>query len=292
MLEMRNVFTTINGINYHVSVTGEGPLCLCLHGFPETCHSWWNQVELLSNKFTVVIPDMRGYGETESPEQMDAYKISVLIEDIRGLVNTFGQGKAVIVAHDWGGVVALHYSENYPETVEKLVISNAPHLYDYATLFMNKKNILQILKSWYVFVNQIPRLSEAILSAHDYFLLEVLVKLYAVKKDVFTPGVMAEWKKTLRTSGLKGGVHYYRANLREFRTILDDGSKGKKITCPVNVIWGEVDRALEKDLAYAIADHVSGPFEIHFIKDSGHWVQQEAPVEYNHYLARFLNIPH
>ncbi|MBU1168849.1 MAG: alpha/beta hydrolase [Proteobacteria bacterium] len=289
-MKMKSVYAQINGIAYHVNITGSGPLCLCLHGFPETRHSWRNQVALLSEKYTVAVPDMRGYGETESPEDRDAYKISVLIEDIRGLVNTFGQGRAVIVAHDWGGVVALHYSETYPHTVEKLVISNAPHLYDYATLFLKTKNIFQILKSWYVFANQIPQLNERLLSAHDFLLLEILVKLYAVKKDVFTPDVMAEWKKTLRTSGLKGGVDYYRANLRAFRYILEDGSKGKKITCPVSVIWGETDRALEKDLAYAIANHVSGPFDIHFIKDSGHWVQQEQPVVYNSHLSRFLGI--
>ena len=289
MKDFNSVFVHSNGIKYHCVTAGQGPLCLMLHGFPETRHSWRNQAPRLAERFQVVVPDMRGYGETDAPYEVAAYRLPALIDDVQGLIEAFGHKQAILVAHDWGGVVAVHYAQARPETVTRLVLSNAPHLGDYADLVIRKRNLRQMIKSWYVQMNQVPHLSEKLMAARDFALMERLVKQYAVRKEVFTPEVMAEWKDPLRRSGLRGGVNYYRASLWAIREHLADRLTNSLITCPVKVIWGEVDRALEIELGHAIETHTGAGFDFHLVKNCGHWVQQEAPDEYNRELLEFLD---
>lgn len=289
-MKTESIYIQANGLRFHCITAGKGPLCLCLHGFPDTRHSWRNQVPLLAKSFKVVVPDMRGYGETDAPRNISAYRLENLIEDIRGIISAFNQKQAVLVSHDWGGVVAVHYAQAHPETVTKLVLSNAPHLGDYVELLFRKRSLRQLIKCWYVITNQVPYFSETLLSLGNFAILERLVKLYAVRKEAFTPEVMAEWKNILRRSGLRGGVNYYRANFLRFRDFFKRSIRHTPIPCPVQVIWGENDRSLERDLALMLAKHVAGPFDIKFIKNCGHWVQQEAPEEYNQHLVDFLGL--
>jgi pimeloyl-ACP methyl ester carboxylesterase len=287
-LEFNHVHVRANRIKFHCVTAGEGPLCLCLHGFPESWYSWRNQIPLLARSYKVVVPEMRGYGETDTPREVSEYRIPVLIEDVRGLIGALGRTEATIVAHDWGGIVALHYAEAHPQTVTRLVVMNAPHLGDYVDLVFKKKRIRQIAKAWYVLMNQIPYLTETVLSAGNYAVCEWLIKRYAVRKDVLSRDVMEQWKQCLRKSGLRGGVNYYRATRWAVREHLAGRLTAGSISAPVMVIWGEVDRALETELGHSIQNHVSGSFDFRLVKGSGHWVQQEAAEEVNELLAAFL----
>jgi epoxide hydrolase 4 len=293
---MESAYVKSNGIMFHCEVAGEGPLCICLHGFPETRYSWRNQVPLLVRKFKVVVPDMRGYGETFAPWAVEDYMMDVLLKDVKGLIEAFGYKEAVLVSHDWGGIIGIHYAEAYPETVTKLVWSNSVHFGDYYNLVIKQKNLMQMLKSWYVLLNQVPSLTSALYSSNDFWILEQLLKKYAVRKEKLDSEAMENWFGILRKSGLRGGMMYYRANI--IRVFAGDYSpeklkarlKGNRITCPVRAVWGDTDRALSMDLAHAVKDRVDGPFDLHLIKNCGHWVQQEAPEEYNEQLADFLEI--
>jgi pimeloyl-ACP methyl ester carboxylesterase len=288
--EFDSVYIRANGIKFHCVTAGEGPLCLCLHGFPESWYSWRNQIPLLARSYKVVVPEMRGYGETDAPREVSEYRIPLLVEDVRGLVEAFGRSEATVVSHDWGGIVALHHAGTYPETITKLVVMNAPHFEDYLDLVFKKMNLRQIVKGWYVCMNQIPYLTETLMSVGNYAVFEWLIKRYAVRSDVFSPDVMERWKGCLRKSGLRGGVNYYRATRWAVREHLAGRLSAGPITAPVKIIWGEVDRALETELGYSIEKHVSGGFDFHLVKGSGHWVQQEAAEEVNEHLAAFLGI--
>jgi len=245
---------------------------------------------LLARSYKVVVPEMRGYGETEAPRKVEAYRLPILIEDVRGLIGAFGESKATIVSHDWGGIVALHYSQAHPETVVKLVVMNAPHLGDYVDLLYNRRSMRQLAKSWYVVMNQIPGFTEALLEAGDYTVFEWLIRRYAVRKEVLTPEVMKRWKENLPRSGLRGGVNYYRATRWAVSEIRAGRLSPGPIKAPVKVIWGEVDRALERELGHAIERRTSGGFEFHLVRGSGHWVQQEAAEEVNAQIACFLGL--
>lgn len=285
-----SIFIKANGIRFHCITAGEGPLCLCLHGFPDTRHCWRNQVPLLAKAFKVVVPDMRGYGQTDAPRKVADYKLPVLMKDIKCLIGALGYEKAVIVAHDWGAAIAVHYCETYPEMVSKLAWSNSLHIVDLYDALLRKRNLRQILKSWYIFANQIPWMTEIILTAANYFFLEILIKMYAVRKEVFTEDVMKDWKNVLRPSGIRGGVNYYRAARWAFFEIAAGRLKSGRIKCPVKVIWGDTDRSLNIERGLALRNLADGDFDFHIVKNCGHWVQQEAPEEFNKELAAFLDI--
>jgi pimeloyl-ACP methyl ester carboxylesterase len=102
-------FVGTNGIRMHYAEVGVGPLVLLCHGFPESWHSWRHQLPALAAAgYRVVAPDLRGFGQTDRPEQVEAYDIFQLTGDLVGLVNAIGQGLAILVGHDWGAMVAWH----------------------------------------------------------------------------------------------------------------------------------------------------------------------------------------
>ena len=148
--------------------------------------------------------------------------------------------------------MAVHYAETYPKMVSKLVWANSLHLVDYYEVVFRRRDVRQVLKSWYVLMNQIPGFTEYFGSLGNFFMLERLLKFYTVRKEVFTPEVMEQWKATLRQSGLRGGVNYYRAALWALQEVARGKLKAGRIECPVKVIWGETDRALQTEFGYAI----------------------------------------
>src|SRR3979490_2665226 len=118
---------TVNGVRFHCLVEGEGPLVLLLHGFPETSHAWRKQIPALATRFQVIAPDLRGYGQSEKPKGIAAYRTSVLADDIVGLIHAFDAERAHVVGHDWGGAVAWATATEHPEAVDRLVVLNCPH---------------------------------------------------------------------------------------------------------------------------------------------------------------------
>ena|ERR1700731_3163626 len=96
-------FVETNGIRMHYVEAGSGPLVVLCHGFPESWYSWRHQIAALAEAgFRVVVPNQRGYGQTDRPEAVDAYSIFHLAGDIVGLINGLQERSAAIVGHDWG----------------------------------------------------------------------------------------------------------------------------------------------------------------------------------------------
>src|SRR5436309_196482 len=97
-----------NGIRMHYVTQGDGPLLVLLHGFPEFWYSWRYQIPVLAEHYTVVAPDLRGYNDTDKPRT--GYTLAILLLDIVGLIKGLGHEQAVIVGHDWGGVLAWQFA--------------------------------------------------------------------------------------------------------------------------------------------------------------------------------------
>ncbi len=109
MTEITHRTVEANGIRIHLAEAGAGPLVLFCHGFPESCYSWRHQLAALAEAgYHAVAPDMRGYGETERPEEIERYTLLHLVGDMIGIVDALGAARAVIVGHDWGAPVAWH----------------------------------------------------------------------------------------------------------------------------------------------------------------------------------------
>jgi pimeloyl-ACP methyl ester carboxylesterase len=128
MSDVRHRTVETNGIRMHVAEQGEGPLVLLCHGFPESWYSWRHQLTALAAAgFHAVAPDMRGYGQTDQPAEIDQYTLLHLVGDMVGLVDALGGGPAVIAGHDWGAPVAWHAALLRPDRFRAVIGLSVPY---------------------------------------------------------------------------------------------------------------------------------------------------------------------
>lgn len=120
-------YAEVNGVRLHFVEQGQGPLILFLHGFLEFWYAWKDMLAGFGCDHHAVALDMRGYNLSFKPASIDAYRIPVILEDVRALAAKLGAAKFVLVGHDWGGVIAWAFAAQHPQMLEKLVIINAPH---------------------------------------------------------------------------------------------------------------------------------------------------------------------
>ncbi|XP_073259123.1 epoxide hydrolase 4-like [Porites lutea] len=121
---------TASNIRIHYVAKGDTgkPLMLCIHGFPEFWYSWRYQLKAFSDNFRMVAVDLRGYGESDSPKGREHYKTSLLVNDIKEIIEALDYKSCTLLSHDWGGALAWSFAHMHPEFVDKLIACNIPHL--------------------------------------------------------------------------------------------------------------------------------------------------------------------
>lgn len=273
----------VNGITLHYVTQGEGPLMLMLHGFPEFWYSWRHQIPEFAQDYKVVAVDMRGYNDSDKPQDLSAYQIQELIKDIEGIITGLGYESCVLVGHDWGGAIAWYFAYSYPQLVEKLIVLNIPHPAKFAEGL--RSNPLQILKSSYTFFFQLPVVPELLFQFNDYQAIEMAFQSMAVNKNAFSPADITAYKNAAAKRGaLTAMLNYYRQTLWEL--VFD--KEWNVLEVPTLMIWGENDTALGKELTYGTESYVRN-LQIHYIPNCSHWVQQEQPERVNQYMREFLS---
>jgi pimeloyl-ACP methyl ester carboxylesterase len=142
-----------------------------------------------------------------------------------------------------------------------------------------------------MFFFQIPWLPEALMRAGDYAALRRGLRTSTFQKNIFTDADLVHFREAFRNPySITAAVNYYRASMRSFlRRPPADNWINRKIEAPTLLIWGEKDFALGKELTYGMEPLFDGPFQIKYIPDSGHWVQQEKPDLVNQYIMEFLS---
>src|SRR5947209_4771231 len=116
-----------NGVKIHYATMGTGPLVVMIHGFPDYWYTWRAQMEGLADRFTVAAIDQRGYNLSDKPAGVENYDLRLLVGDVLAVIKHLGRDKAIIVGHDWGGMVAWQFAIHAPQVTEKLIILNLPH---------------------------------------------------------------------------------------------------------------------------------------------------------------------
>lgn len=277
-------YAQIGGVKLHYAKAGAGEkLVILLHGFPECWYSWRHQLVALSDEYTVVAPDMRGYNLSDKPKNVGDYAIDKLVDDAVNLIHYFGREKAAIVGHDWGAAVAWAAAQKYPETVWKLCALQVPPV----QIWRKNQTFKQFLASWYMFFLQIPRLPEWLFARNDFALLENALKNSTVEKNIFTDEDIAEYKKSWREPfALTAMINYYRANI--LKRFFAEPEKTEKIRVPTLFIYGERDRAVLPETVKGINEFVNAPYSEIRIPDAAHWVQQEAAEIVTDSLREFL----
>ena len=127
MAELKHRTVETSGIRMHIAEQGTGSLVVLCHGFPESWYSWRHQLAALADAgFHAVAPDMRGYGQTDRPAEIDQYTLLHLVGDIVGLLDALGEPSAVIAGHDWGAPVAWHAALLRPDRFRAVVGLSVP----------------------------------------------------------------------------------------------------------------------------------------------------------------------
>jgi epoxide hydrolase 4 len=280
---MNDEFVEANGIRFHCLTDGAGPLVLLLHGFPQFSYEYRHLVPALAKAgYRAVAPDLRGFGDTFRPTRIEDYQLRILGDDIAALVEAFGERKAHVLGHDWGGIVAAEAALSHPDRVDRLILVNGPP----ALVWWRgiKHDWRQRLRSLYVAIFRIPRLPEWwITSGHSR-----AMKLLLSDGNFSTEDVKAYRDAICRPGVAWAGFAYYRSFAR---TIGDDGRRlrGKKISAPTLVLWGERDRALGRKLAEKMDQDFSGPIRKVFFPDLAHWVIEDRPDEVARLVIDFLD---
>jgi len=275
----------VGGVGLHYAKAGDGDrLVILLHGFPECWYSWRHQLAGLSDYYTVVAPDMRGYNLSDKPEGVQNYRVSKLVDDVIGLIHHFGREQAAIVGHDWGAVVAWALAERYPNYVGKLAALQVPP----TSVWRRNLTLKQFLASWYMLFFQLPWLPEFLLSRNDFATLRRSLTQTTAEPGVITDEDIAVYERAWREPGaLTAMINYYRANVL-LRYAAAAAVQSKKITVPTLFIFAERDFAIARETVSNIGEVIDAPFEEFFIPDSGHWVQQEAAETVTQMLRDFL----
>ncbi|MGH2355531.1 MAG: alpha/beta fold hydrolase, partial [Chloroflexota bacterium] len=203
----------VNGVRLHYVAAGAGPVVLLLHGFPECWYTWRRQIPALAAAgFRVVAPDMRGYNTSEKPPGVGGYMIEALVGDALGLIQCFGDGRATVVGHDWGGYIAWHVAMAHPEAVAGLAVLNGPHP---AVFWREVRRPAQALRSWYQVFFQLPWLPEAILCAGEYALLKRPFRRDPIRPGAYTEAAIQRNVAAMAQPGaLSAALNYYRAGWR------------------------------------------------------------------------------
>jgi pimeloyl-ACP methyl ester carboxylesterase len=280
--DFRSERIQVDDLRMHAAVEGpeHGPLIVMLHGFPEFWYSWRYQIKALAAAgCRTVAVDQRGYNLTD---KRCPYDVFTLAGDVVKLIRTLGHERAVIMGHDWGGVVAWVLGARHPDIVERLIVLNAPHPSVRLTA-LRSMYLPQVLKSWYVLAFQVPIVPELLMSASDF-------EVFARSLKHQTKGAVGEeeigyFKQAWAQPGaLSAGVGWYRASLR---TWMRGRLKDLSVRTPSLLIWGDRDAYLTTRTAECTRRYVAD-LKIAYIRGASHWVQQDSPEIVNRYALNFL----
>lgn len=276
-----------NGINFEVATLGSGDrLALCLHGFPEHAYSWRHQMSLLARLgYRVWAPNLRGYGGTDSPREVSAYRTRTLVEDVAALIRAAGARETLLLAHDWGGALAWSLAIEQPQLIGKLVILNLPHPACFARELWRPP---QLLQSWYIFFFQLPWLPEFLLGRGEGRATSGVIRRTSRNPAGFTDEDLEVYRaNAARPGGLTAMINWYRAlfrggTLRRFRS-----GNLPIIDIPTLFLWGDADTALNLRTTRGTEKYVSN-LTFRVFPGVSHWIQQEAPEAVNAMLEAWL----
>ena len=303
-----------NGISLNIAEQGEGPLILMLHGFPESWYSWRHQFSALAEAgYHAVAPDMRGYGESDKPFEIEAYNQVEVVNDIIGLIPALGYETAVVFGHDWGAPTAWSCALNHPDKVSAVGAlsvpfrprGDSPPLATLKAIFKDR--------FFYQLYFQEPGKAEAELEKDPALTIrkfyhmasgEMNTSLLSEKpadadllSDLPDPGTeMGHWiseedvsfyANQFKQSGFRGPLSYYR-NMDLTWELTKDSPR--QISQPALFIAGERDGVIlmAADALKELDKHVTDLKVNKLIPKIGHWTQQEAPDEVNQALIQFL----
>ncbi|HLY48108.1 MAG TPA: alpha/beta fold hydrolase [Solirubrobacteraceae bacterium] len=263
-----------SGVGIEYEATGEGRPVILLHGFPDSGRLWRHQVPALAEAgLRVIVPDMRGYGRSDKPEDVDAYAMHHLVADVVAVLDDAGVSAAHVVGHDWGAAVAWAAAVRAADRVDHLVALSVGH-----PAAFRAAGLPQYARSWYMLLFQFQGVAETFLTANDW----VGFRRWSGHPDA--DAVVADLKAG---DSLTAGLNYYRANVPP-ESFLGEPLELPPVNAPTMGVWSSKDSALTETQMKGSEEYVAGPWRYERIEGVGHWMQLEAPDEVNRLLMDFL----
>ncbi len=316
MTAIRHRTIRTNGISMHIAEAGEGPLVILLHGFPELWYSWRHQLPALAEAgFHAVAPDLRGYGQSDAPHEIEAYGMRQMTADVAGILDALGEESAVAAGHDWGSPIAWHSAILYPDRFRAVVALSVPFIPRSPMPPIEMMRQMFANKFFYMIYFQEPGVAEAEFEADVRRSMRLF--LYAAsgdaRSDAATAGIFANKPKDSRLfdgvtepekpawltetvidyfvsaferTGFRGPLNRYRNMDRDWHDLPQ--LAGAKVQQPALFIAGELDAVLTFTNVDTMKPHVPNLRKIVMLPGCGHWTQQERPQEVNTELIEFL----
>ena len=280
-----------NSINFTILECGDGPIALCLHGFPDSASSWRHLLPALADAgFHAVAPFMRGYAPT-SVAINGAYQTAALAQDANSLHEVLGgDSNAVIIGHDWGAPATYGAAISAPQNWRRVVGMSVPPWGAMGNAFVS--NLAQLQRSWYMFFFQHP-LADFLLAANDFAFIDMLW-------DQWSPGFesiddRANAKACLaEPAHLQAALGYYRAtlgggyrdpDLAELQTLIGSESP----TQPTLYLHGRNDGCIGVEVADDAATRAPQGASVQVVESAGHFLQLEQPAAVNKLIVDWVS---
>jgi pimeloyl-ACP methyl ester carboxylesterase len=283
---------TANGTRFHVAQCGEGPLVLMLHGFPQFWWSWRQQlVSLSAAGFRAVAADLRGYGGSDKPPR--GYDLVTAASDAAGLIRALGEANAVVVGHDWGGLVAWTMAAYYPKVVRRLAVVSVAH-----PLRMRTAMVTGPLRrgnhSGYALGFQLPMLPERQLVARDAQQVGRMLRAWS-GPGWPDPETERRYRAAIRIPSVAhSALEYHRWFLRS-RLRTDGLRYARRMRAPIQAptlhLHGAVDSCVLPATARGSGRYVDAPYRWRLIDGAGHFPQEEQPDRFDSELRGWLADP-
>ena len=321
MAELKHRIVDTNGIRMHIAEQGTGPLVVLCHGFPESWYSWRHQLAALADAgFHAVAPDMRGYGQTDRPAEIDQYTLLHLVGDIVGLLDALGEPSAVIAGHDWGAPVAWHAALLRPDRFRAVIglsVPFRPRGSVRPTTMMPRTDDAIFYQLYF----QGPGVAEAELERDVRDTMRTVAWaasgdrpregatspagigmvpkgggfLSAMGKPETLPPWLTEadidfYAGEFARTGFRGGLNWYRNIDRNWELLAPYA--GSVVTVPALYVAGDRDLVLAfrgmDQLIANLAKFVPQLRRTLILPGCGHWTQQERPDDINSAMLEFL----
>ena len=271
--KVENHFANHDGVRIHYAALGKGPLVVMIHGFPDFWYTWRDQMAALAPSYRVAALDLRGYNLSDKPKGVENYDMRLLVGDVAAVIKDAGYQSAIVVGHDWGGMIAWQFAMHVPEMTDKLVILNLPHPRGLSRELAH--NPEQQKNSQYARNFQQPDAASKVTAETLTFWV----------KD---PAAKEKYIEAFKRSDFEAMLNYYKRNYPR-EPYQEDTSPLIKVKAPVLMIHGLDDTALLSGALNGNWNYVEKDLTLVTIPGAGHFVQQDASDLVTRSIIAWLN---